>query len=169
MWHNVFMNLSLKQKIIGAVIAIGIILIAIFQMGLGGSFTRINTETNSSTTTEPTIQKISFGEDIELVSTKPDVLMQKKDIVVVPTQVIELTFNKRLENGPETRIVTDPPADFRIELSGDRMTAKLIPLKPYQLGQGYTLFLKGETKFEGGKTLGRDEDFHFTIVDYKGV
>lgn len=164
MWHNIFMNLSLKQKIIGAVVVIGLLLIAIFQMGLGGSFTRVDTASEDVSV----VPNISSG-DLEIVSMSPAELKQKKDIVIVPTQVIEITFNKKLENAPETKIITDPPSDIKVELSDDRMTAKIIPVKPYKLGQGFTLFLKKETKFEGGKTWGRDEDFHFTIIDYKGV
>lgn len=164
------MNFSLKQKIIGVVIAVGLILIAIFQMGLGGSFTRVKTAENgggisSSTTSVPNI----VSGDVEIVSVTPAELKEKKDIVIVPTQVIEFTFNKRLENGPETKIITDPPTEIRVELSDDHLKARIIPIKPYKLGQGFTLFLKKETKFEGGKVWGRDEDFHFSVIDYKGV
>lgn len=164
------MNLTLKQKIIGAVIAVGVILIAIFQVGLGGSFGRVNTtESGTSTASAPASVPNIVSGDVEIVSITPAELKEKKDIVIVPTQVIEMTFNKKLENAPETKIITDPSSEIKVELSDDRMTAKIIPVKPYKLGQGFTLFLKKETKFEGGKVWGRDEDFHFTVIDYKGV
>ncbi len=165
------MNLSFKQKIIGAVIAVGLILIAIFQMGLGGSSVpRPFSESQESRVKSQgsSVPNIVSG-DVEIVSITPAELKEKKDIIIVPTQVIEMTFNKRLENGPETKIITDPPTEIRVELSDDHFKARIIPVKPYKLGQGFTLFLKKETKFEGGKVWGRDEDFHFTVIDYKGV
>jgi hypothetical protein len=152
--------MDLKQKIIGAVIAIGVILFAIFKFGLGGAPTPVADQQIN--------QPIPAGE-IRLIGTNPPELLEKKEIIIIPTQTIEFTFNERLENAPETRIVLDPVADVEIKISDDKKSAKIIPTKPYKLGQGFTVFIKGETKFEGGKKLDRDYDFHFNTINYSGI
>lgn len=148
--------MSTKTKIIAAVIAIGALLIALFQFGLGGTGTP--RPTNLSQSDSPTV-----------TSTNPEAMKEKKTVVVLPTQTIEISFNHPLENIPETKIVIEPKADYKVELSDDRKTLKIIPLTPYALGQGYSLFVKGETKFDGKKTLGSDVDFHFATISYNGV
>lgn len=145
-----------KTKIISVVLAIGAILIAIFKFGLGGVPT-------------PGSSEISQNDSPTVVATSPAVMKEKKTVVVLPTQTIEITFNQPLENIPETKIVIEPKADYKVELSGDRKTLKIIPVTPYALGQGYSLFVKGETKFDGKKTLGSDVDFHFATISYNGV
>lgn len=148
--------MSTKAKIIAAIIAIGAILIAIFQFGLGGEAT-------------PRPSDISQSDSPVVVATNPEAMKEKKTVVVLPTQTIEISFNQPLENIPETKIVIEPKADYKVELSGDRKTVKIIPVTPYALGQGYSLFVKGETKFDGKKTLGNDVDFHFATISYNGV
>jgi hypothetical protein len=148
--------MSTKTKIIAAIIAIGAILIAIFQFGLGGPGTERGSEVLQ--TDSPVV-----------MATSPEAMKEKKTVVVLPTQTIEITFNQPLENVPETKIVIEPKADYKVELSGDRKTLKIIPVTPYALGQGYSLFVKGETKFDGKKTLGSDVDFHFATISYNGV
>ncbi len=148
--------MSTKAKIIAAVVAIGAILIAVFQFGLGGPATERGSEV--SQTDSPVV-----------VSTNPPTMKEKKTVVVLPTQPIEITFNQPLENVPETRITIEPKADYKVELSGDKKTIKITPNTPYALGQGYSLFIKADTKFDGKKTLGSDVDFHFATISYNGV
>ena len=148
--------MSTKTKIIAIVLAIGAILIAIFKFGLGGMATPRPSDTSQS-------------DSITVVSTNPAPLKEKKEVVVLPTQPIEVTFNQPLENIPETRITIEPKADVKVELSGDKKTLKITPNTPFALGQGYTMFIKGETKFDGKKTLGSDIDFHFATISYNGV
>lgn len=148
--------MSTKAKIIAVVVTIGAILIAIFQFGLGGAVT-------------PRPADLSTSDSITVVSTNPSQMKEKKTVVVLPTQTIEISFNQPLENLPETKIVIEPKADYKVELSDDRKTLKIIPVTPYALGQGYSLFVKGETKFDGKKTLGSDVDFHFATISYNGV
>lgn len=148
--------MSTKAKIIAIVLAIGAILIAIFRFGLGGP-------------SVPRPSDISQSESVMIVSTSPADLKDKKTVVILPTQSVEVTFNHPLENLPETRITIEPKADYKVELSGDRKTVKIIPVTPFALGQGYTMFIKSETKFDGKKTLGHDEDFHFSTISYNGV
>lgn len=153
------MNLSLKQKVIAVVIAVGLALIALFKFGLGGSSVPVvenqKTEVNSS---EP-----------QLISTTPVELFEKKPLIFRPDQIIELHFNAELENGPETKLILDPPAEIKIDISSDGKTAKITPVKPYKLGQGYTIFIKPETKIKGGKTLGKEYGMQFNVINYSGI
>jgi hypothetical protein len=148
--------MSTKTKIIAAVVAIGVILIAIFQFGLGGPGAERGVDTIQT-------------ESPVVVATNPAAMKEKKTVVVLPTQSIEITFNQPLENVPETRITIEPKADYKVELSSDKKTIKIIPVTPYSLGQGYSLFIKADTKFDGKKTLGSDVDFHFATISYNGV
>ncbi|TSC87837.1 MAG: Uncharacterized protein G01um10147_340 [Microgenomates group bacterium Gr01-1014_7] len=101
-----------------------------------------------------------------IVSTKPDPL---EEAIVSATQTIEITFNRPLENKGEFKLRIEPKIDFNIELSSDRKTAKIIPLKPYELGQTYTLFIGTETKFDGLGRWGEEKIFHIKTVQYRGV
>jgi hypothetical protein len=148
--------MSTKAKIITAIVVIGAILIAIFQFGLGGPGAERGVDTIQT-------------ESPVVVATNPAAMKEKKTVVVLPTQSIEITFNQPLENVPETRITIEPKADYKVELSGDKKTIKITPNTPYALGQGYSLFIKADTKFDGKKTLGSDVDFHFATISYNGV
>lgn len=154
------MTIPLKQKIIGAVVVIGLILIVIFKFGLGGTQISLtdNVKNEQAKTNEP-----------QLISTTPPELFEKKPMIFIPTQVIELHFNVELENGPETKLVLDPPHEFKVEISSDNKTARIVPLKPYTLGQGYTIFIKPDTKIKGGKTLGKGYDMQFNVINYSGI
>ena len=153
---------SLKTKIIALIVALGIILIALFKFGLGGMSTPI-----VNNDTQPTEQSSS---NPALISSDPPELFIKKPLIVSPNQVLKLNFSVPLQNGPETKIIIDPPHDIEIKLSDDYKTAIITPKVPYKLGQGYALFIKPETKLrEEGKTLGRDYDLHFNVINYSGI
>lgn len=154
------MNLKLKPVIIGAIIFIGAVLIAIFNFGFGGIPILVvkNQQPAQTNSNEP-----------QLLSTTPKELFEKKPLIFRPDEVIELHFNAELENGPETKLVLDPPADVKIEVINEGKTAKITPIKPYKLGQGYTLFLKSDTKIKGGKTLGREYGMQFNVINYSGI
>lgn len=153
------MSLSLKQKIIASIVAFGLILIAIFNKGLA---LKNEAPANTSPQTKPQVQTNTP----ELISTNPQAL---DGTTILPTQIIELNFNLPLENDAEIKITFEPKAEYKIELSNDKKTAKIIPLKPYALGQGYSLSIKSDTKFQGKKTLGRDYGFGFRTIEYRGV
>lgn len=155
------MTISLKQKIIGFVIAIGLILIALFNFGLGGTPVPIVDEPKQPVSTQ--------NSEPRLISTTPIELFEKKPLIFTPDKIIELNFNAELENGPETKLVFDPPIEFEVKLSGDSKTARIYPKKPYKLGQGYTLFIKPDTKLRGGKTLGKEYSFQFNVINYSGI
>ncbi|MBU1031839.1 hypothetical protein KKE03_02890, partial [Patescibacteria group bacterium] len=101
-----------------------------------------------------------------IVSTKPDPL---EDTIIPATATIEITFNRPLENVGEFKLRMEPKIDYKIELSGDRKTAKIIPVKPYQLGTTYTIFIGTETKFDGVGRWGEEKIFHYRTISYRGV
>jgi hypothetical protein len=151
------MNLKSKPLIISIVIFIGVLLIAVFNFGLGNDPDPVSQDPQPNPN-EP-----------QLISTTPPELYKKKPLIFKPDQIIELHFNAELENGPETKLVFDPPAEVKIDISSDGKTAKLTPVKPYKLGQGYTLFIKPETKIRGGKTLGKEYGLQFNVINYQGI
>jgi hypothetical protein len=156
------MNLSLKQGIIGAVIAIGLILIAIFMFGFGGM--GIPVVNNDSKPAEDN------SSNPALISSDPPELYIKKPLVVSPNQVIKLNFSVPLQNAPELKMSLEPAHEVNVELSADNKTATITPKTPYKLGQGYTLSIKPDTKLrEEGKTLGKDYDLHFNVINYSGI
>lgn len=125
----------------------------------------ISTKKNSSPPSAPVAQT-QQNESPKIVSTKPDPL---EEAIVSASDVIEITFNRPLENVGEFKVRIDPKVDFKVELSGDRKTAKIIPIKAYELGSGYTLFIGTETKFDGVGRWGEDKIFHFKTIKYRGV
>lgn len=101
-----------------------------------------------------------------IISTKPEPL---EEAIISADEVIEISFNRPLENVGEFKVRIEPEVDFTVELSGDRKTAKIIPAKAYELGVTYTLFIGTETKFDGVGRWGEEKIFHFRTVKYRGV
>lgn len=102
----------------------------------------------------------------QIVSTKPDPLEQT---IISTSEIVEITFNKPLENAGEFKSRLDPKINYKVELSSDRKTAKIIPEKPYQLGTTYTLFILPDSKFDGGGRLEAELIFHYNTVRYRGI
>lgn len=152
---------SLKGKIVAGIVTLGIILIAIFNFGLGGK--------SVSVVDNPSKTDTGQNGEPQLVSTTPAELFEKKPMIFIPTQIIELHFNVELENGPETKLILDPPAEIKVEVVSDGKTVRITPIKPYTLGQGYTLFIKPDTKIKGGKTLDKDYNLQFNVINYSGI
>lgn len=117
-------------------------------------------------TPAPAASQISSTDKPQIVATKPDPLDEN---IVFATDIIEITFNRSLENAGEFKSRIDPKTDYRVELSGDRKTARIIPTKPYTLGTTYTLFIGTETKFDGIGRWGEEKIFHFRTIKYTGV
>lgn len=101
----------------------------------------------------------------ELISTNPNPL---EDTIITADQVVEITFSQPLENAPEFKTKIEPKLDYKVELSGDKKTAKIIPALPFELGTTYTLFIMTDSKFEGGGRLPKELNFHFRTVRYRG-
>ncbi len=126
---------------------------------------------SSITAPEPVKQEVSQQKDISkkapyIVSTKPEPL---DDSVIAATDTIEITFNRSLENVGEFKSKIEPQVEYKVEVSGDRKTARIIPAKPYTLGTTYTLFIGTETKFDGVGRWGKEKVFHFRTIKYTGV
>lgn len=154
------MKNPLLIKIIILITAIGIALIAVFQHGLYDKpdpkpIEQSQAKTDDSNKLEP-----------QIVTTNPDPL---ENAVILPMQTIEITFNRPLENVGEFKNRIEPKPDYRLELSSDRKSAKIIPIKPFKLGERYNLFIQPDTKFDGHIELKRDYSYHFRTVEYKGV
>lgn len=144
-----------KNKIFWTIIILGLILITIFSIGLYPKSSITNQIVNEQT------------ESPKVISTTPSPL---DEATILPTQPVSITFNIPLENLPELKYVIEPAIDLNVELSDDKKTVKFTPKDNFELGQGYSLNIKSETKFEGKRTLGPEEKvFHFTTISYKGV
>lgn len=149
----------MKYKII-----IGITLITIAGFFLFSMFsnktksTKINTNKASSEQTKQTDKP-------QIVSTKPDPLDNN---IILPNQVIEISFNMSLQNAPEFKAKIDS-VPLKIDLSSDRKTAKITPIKPYDLNKSFTLTIGSDTKFDGVGEWGENKEFHFRTIKYSGI
>lgn len=102
----------------------------------------------------------------QIVSTRPDPL----DETIIPAQgPIEITFNRSLQNVPEFKIRFEPKIDYRVELSPDRRTAKIIFNKPLDLGSSFNLYINPDTKFDEIGEWKESKTFHFRTIKYTGV
>jgi len=101
-----------------------------------------------------------------IVTTKPDPL---NNVIIPADQVIEITFNRPLENVGEFKVKIEPKVEFKAELSSDRKTAKIIPTKPFELGSTYTMSIGTETKFDGVGRWGEEKVFQFRTIKYRGI
>lgn len=121
---------------------------------------------DNQTTKSPNPSATESNESPKVVSTKPDPL---NDAVVSAADIIEISFNRPLENVGEFKSRIEPKIDYKVELSGDRKTARVIPAKPYQLGTTYTIFIGPDSKFDGVGEWKQDKTFHFRTITYRGV
>lgn len=149
------MNFSKKTVI--STITIGLILIAIFGQRFYKSQPIKKIEQ---------IKSEAQNQEPRVVSTNPEL---KENPVLLPTQTIEITFNMPLENAGEFKSRIDDFKDYKVELSNDKKTAKIIPTKPFELGKSFTIFIDQDTKFDGKKRLNQGIHFNFRTIDYHGV
>lgn len=154
----------LKQKFIWIILVVGIlILILIFQKDL---YSKLKSADNTPQTVESVKQELPKDAEPQIISTKPDPL---ENAIISATEEVEITFNRPLENVGEFKVRIDPKIDYKVELSANRKTARIVPVKPYQLGTTYTLFIGPDTKFDGVGSWGKDKTFHFRTITYRGV
>lgn len=154
-------NLTLKWKII-IFLLLGGVLIFFFQTTYNN---KPKAETTPVTPTSPP-NSVSPNNPPQIISTKPDPL---EDNIISSAEEIDITFNRSLQNSAEFRVRMEPETDLKVELSGDRKTARIIPSKPYPLGTTFTLFISPETKFDGVGSWGQEKVFHFRTIKYTGV
>lgn len=110
--------------------------------------------------------QITQDDKPQIVATKPEPL---EEAIITASEVVEITFNRPLENVGEFKVRIEPEIDYKVELSSDRKKAKIIPAKPYNLGTTYTLFIGTETKFDGVGRWGEEKIYHFKTIKYTGV
>lgn len=125
---------------------------------------RGNKQTNPSPS--PASTTVANQQKPAIVSTNPDPL---ENIIIPADQVIEITFNKAIENKDEFKYRIEPKTEVKIELSPDRKTVKIIPVTPYELGTTFTLFISTETKFDNKEKLEGEKIFHYNTIKYRGV
>lgn len=118
------------------------------------------------TDTSESDKNVSATDKPQVVSTKPDPL---EESIVAANEIIEITFNRPLENVGEFKSRIEPQISYKTELSGDRRSAKIIPEKPLELGTTFTLFIGPETKFDGVGRWGQERIFHFKTIPYRGI
>lgn len=150
--------MSQRKTLITAVI----IVVMIIFIGLVVT-KKPTTKTDTVVSSSPPVNQ---NESPRIVSTKPNPL---EDTIVSATDIVEITFNRPLENVGEFKSRIEPKIDYTVELSGDRKTAKIIPKKPYELGNTYTLFIGTETKFDGVGRWGEEKIYHFKTIRYRGI
>ncbi len=143
-----------------AAIFIAIFFVVISLVSIWKNKTTVTPSASSPRPTTP------LSEKPKIISTKPDPL---EESIIPATQVIEITFNKPVENVGEFKNRIEPKIDYKVELSSDRKTARITPLKPYELGATYTLFIGTETKFDGVGRWGEEKIFHYKTITYRGI
>lgn len=148
------------KKILIASIIILIVLGAFYW------FRKNNTAKPDTSPSKPNTEANQSSESPKIVSTKPDPL---EDTIISANEVVEITFNKPLQNSGEFKLRIEPQIDYKVELSSDRKTAKIIPAKPYNLSTTYTIFIGPETKFDGSGNWGQEKIYHFKTITYRGV
>lgn len=154
----------MNKAFLATVLIIGAVLFLFFQRSLSSkSAPAVN---NSSPQPESTKQAVSASDKPTIVSTKPDPLEEN---IVSVSDTIEITFNRPLENAGEFKVRLEPKIDYKVELSQDRKTAKIKPVKSFLLGTTYTLFIGPESKFDGVGRWGEEKIYHFKTITYRGV
>lgn len=148
----------LKNKIIILIIAVLSIALILFLFS--------SQKSAPQTPAQNTKPSVSTEDKPQIVSTKPDPL---ENTIITSTQIIEITFNRPLENVGEFKLRMEPKIEYKLELSSDRKTAKIIPVKPYTLGSTYTIFIGPETKFDGVGRWGEEKIYHYRTIKYTGV
>lgn len=133
---------------------------------LGGLFFVLQKDKKEATSSQNNTKTITQNDPPQIVSTKPEPL---DNTIIAATDTIEITFNRSLENVGEFKVRIEPEVEYKVELSNERKTAKIIPVKAYSLGTTYTLFIGTETKFDGVGRWGQEKIFHFRTIKYTGV
>lgn len=148
------------------IIIITIALVALFLILVYQKLARGKSELISPPKETSVPSQVAQDSQPQIVSTKPDPL---EGNIIKASEPIEITFNRPLQNVPEFRFRLEPKTDVKVELSSDKKTAKIIPLKPWFLGAGFTLYIQPETKFDGAGEWKQDKTYHFGTIKYTGV
>ena len=149
----------MKKQIFFGVLILGTIFIIILKENFFDKQKQVQVQ-------EKPVEQIE-SDDLKIISTSPDPL---EGATILPTQNIEFKFNKQIS---EFKHRFDPEVDHEIEAAYDSTdkttTIKIIFKKPLILGSGYTLFVLSNTNSVDKIELGRQYDYHFSTIKYKGV
>lgn len=159
------MSFTLKQKIIGAVIAVGVVLIAIFQMG----FYRTDRQSTLAPEDKGTAESSEQADDgsPRIISTVPEKIDGE---VLLPAQEIVIRFNMPLEGfDRNVHVIFEPKLEFEAQVSGDRKSVTIKPKVAYAAGRSYLLRLKDNIGFAGGKKLGSEKSYSFKTIEHRGI
>ena len=148
----------MKYKIILAIILVSGLLALFVYPKLNKKTAPVNPASSPLPVTQANSPKI--------ISTKPEPL---EEAIVAADQIIEIAFNRPLENVGEFKSRIEPKIEYTVELSSDRKTAKILPAKSYELGTTYTLFIGPESKFDGIGRWGEEKIYHFKTIKYRGI
>lgn len=162
------MRWSLKEKIIAAVVVLGVALIAFFTIGF---YTPQSSDipAGSSGEIRSSSSVISDESGGKVIGVSPDNLM---DGTILPTQVIKIQMKDPVEGfDPTYHVTIEPKADVVITLSGDGKTIEITPNPTFAVGTSYSLNFRNNIKFkgEGDQRLGKDIRVEFNTLNYRGV
>ncbi len=144
------------RRVLVILLALGLLLIAIFQSGFY----------LPTAAPLPEDASLTASQDVKALSTKPENL---ENSVILPTQQIDVSFNTPIENTGEFKHKIEPNVNHTLKLSADRKTISILPEPSFQVGFSYTLFIQADTKFDGGKRLNDAIQYHFRTIEYKGI
>lgn len=132
------------------------------------TFTKPQVQVTENKTPEQTIEDKKNSPDPEFLFTKPEGL-EKDTKMILPTQTIEIVFNQPIENIGEFKHKLEPKVKYQAKLSDDKKTVILKPEDSFPVGTEFTLFVQGDTKFDGKKTFGKEVQIHFKTLQFKGI
>lgn len=150
-------------KKLSSIIIIGVVILLGFYFLKAGSNAKLDQKESKS---QSSVLSISESDKPQIIATKPDPL---NETIIPADQIIEITFNRSLQNAPEFKVRIEPKIEYKVELTQDRKTARIIPSKPYELGGSYTLYIGPDTKFDGVGEWGQDKTFYFRTIKYRGI
>lgn len=147
-----------RNQIIALVALLGAILVVVFTFGLYPKPATPPIETNNQQVKNPEPGVKVLGGNLSKDGT----------VVIAPTQALDITFNKPMVRD-DARIILDPKVDYKVEISSDHKTIKIIPEKAFDLGKDYTLTIKSGYGTDTGEKLDTDLTFKFKTISYTGV
>lgn len=114
----------------------------------------------------------SQDEKLKIIKTNPELL---DDTTILPTQSIEITFNKVVPKSEFKHLLAPEVKNYEIEALGGPDSSKGTTMKinfkdPLQLGGGYSLIIYESTRAEKeSDKLDKEYIYHFKTIKYKGV
>lgn len=157
------MSGNLKKIILIIVALIGAALIWIFQTGIYST-----SDLPSNQPEAPQTDQISV--------TSTNLSPTEETPTLLPIQPLEITFNIPLENIGEFKNKIEPTVKYKLELSSDRKTIKIIPETSWKLGSSYLLTILPNSKFNidstnssSKKILDHDISLRFKTIEYRGI